>query len=68
MIMPVFQGVALQLLKLDEVVALLFRSGAELVDLGHGGCAKDATLLERSADDREDTGDDKIMGITHSVV
>ena len=47
MVMPVFQGVTLQLVKLDKAVALLFRSGAELVDLGHGGCVKDATLLEQ---------------------
>ena len=66
MIMPVFQGVALQLLKLDKVVALLFRSGAELVDLGHGGCAKDATLLERSADDRREPCVAKTLAMTRS--
>jgi hypothetical protein len=66
MIMPLFQGVALQLVMLDKMVVLLFRSGAELVDLGHGGWCKDATLLERSADGRREPCVAKTLAMTRS--
>jgi hypothetical protein len=64
--MLVFQGVALQLLELDKVVALLFRSGAQHVDLGDGGWCKDATLLERSADGRREPCVAKTLAMTRS--
>ena len=66
MVIPVFQGVTLQLVKLDNAVALLFGSGAELVDLGHGGCLKGATLPERSADGRTEPCVAKTLAMTRS--
>ena len=66
MVIPVFQGVILQLVKLDNAVALLFGSGAELVGLGHCGCVKGATLPERPADGRREPCVAKTLAMTRS--
>ena len=66
MVIPVFQGVTLQLVELDDAVALLFGSGAELVDFGHCGCVEGATLPERSADGRREPCVAKTVAMTRS--